>query len=193
MAPGRDLGPLFRLRTKSQGLFLDAHEHRRTSPTSHPERGLTEVEIDPEPLDRFASVLEVDQYDRLLQTAEIGRGLLGKRTIWNVTSTARGGGVAEMLTSLLPLAAGAGALVRWMVIRAEERFFHLTKRIHNRLHGDLGDGSPLGPVEHALYNDVMRDCATELLAHVTSDSIVILHDPQTLGLAPYLRRVGATG
>ena len=117
--------------------------------------------------------------------------MLGKRTI-GTYSTARGGGVAEMLTPLLPLAAGAGALVRWMVIRAEERFFDLTKRIHNRLHGDLGDGGPLGPVEQALYDDVMRDCATELLAHVTSDSIVILHHPQTLGLAPYLRRVGAT-
>ena len=60
---------------------MDAHEHRRVSPTPHPERGLTEVELDPEPLDGFASVLEVDEYERLLETAEIGRMLLGKRTI----------------------------------------------------------------------------------------------------------------
>src|SRR5262245_19807954 len=89
-------------------------------------RGIDEVRINPESLDRFVTVLNVGEYEQLVRTGQLARRLLRGRTVWNITSTERGGGVAEMLTSLLPLAAGAGVEVRWLVIRAQEAFFRLT-------------------------------------------------------------------
>ncbi len=71
--------------------------------------------------------------------------------MWNVNSTARGGGVAEMLVSLLAYARGATVDARWLVISGDERFFAITKRIHNRLHGFPGDGGPLGEAEREHY------------------------------------------
>ena len=64
-----------------------------------------------------------------------GRELLHGRTIWNVNSTARGGGVAEMLRSLIGYVRGAGLDARWVVIEGDPEFFRVTKRLHNRLHG----------------------------------------------------------
>ena len=151
-------------------------------------RGLDGVKIGSEPLDRFGSVLPIDEYQALLQTAKEAKTLLGKRIVWNITSTARGGGVAEMLTSLLPLARGAGVDARWLVLRAEEDFFGITKRIHNRLHGALGDGGDLGPVERAQYGSVLFELGGALDDLVSPHDLVILHDPQTAGIAPALRR-----
>ena len=155
------------------------------------ERELESVSFVPEPLDRFATVLTPDEYAALLRTADVAKGLLARRTIWNLTSTARGGGVAEMLTSLLPLAGGAGVDVRWLVIHAEEQFFRVTKRIHNRLHGDPGDGGELGSKERAAYESVLKARGAKLTSFLGPSDVVILHDPQTAGLAPILRRAGA--
>ena len=56
-----------------------------------------------------------------------------------VSSTAAGGGVAEMLRSFLAYSRGAGVNVRWLVMAGTPEFFTVTKRIHNRLHGEPGD------------------------------------------------------
>src|SRR4051794_39471748 len=57
------------------------------------------------------------------------------RVVWNVNSTAHGGGVAELLCSLVGYARGAGIDCRWAAIAGTEDFFLLTKRLHNALHG----------------------------------------------------------
>ena len=72
------------------------------------------------------------------------REVLSGRVVWHVNSTARGGGVAELLQSLLAYARGAGVDVRWVTISGNPEFFQLTKRIHNHLHGSAGDGGPPG-------------------------------------------------
>jgi trehalose synthase len=154
-------------------------------------RGLDEVVLRPEPLDRFASVLDIDEYDALQRTATAAQRRLGGRTVWNVTSTARGGGVAEMLTSLLPLACDAGVEAHWLVIRAEDEFFRITKRIHNLLHGDPGDGGDLGARERDLYEGVLREIGSALERTVAPRDIVILHDPQTAGLTGVMGRAAA--
>src|SRR5690242_14107779 len=69
------------------------------------------------------------------------------RVYWNVNSTARGGGVAEMLRPILGYARGLGADMRWVALRATPEFFRITKRLHHALHGSIGDGSPLGAAE----------------------------------------------
>ena len=91
-------------------------------------------------LERFESVLPPEDYERILRTVRRGREVLDGRVVWNVNSTARGGGVAEMLVSLLAYARGAGVDARWVVIDGNAEFFALTKRIHNHLHGSPGDG-----------------------------------------------------
>jgi trehalose synthase len=147
------------------------------------------VPLTPEPLDRFAAVLEPDEFRRLLEAAAEARELLAGRVVWNVNSTAQGGGVAEMLRSLLPLAKGAGVDVRWRVILAELEFFRLTKRLHNELHGvEQGE---LGLPDRVLYESVLEAHAEALESIVGPRDIVVLHDPQTAGLVPAVRRTGA--
>src|SRR5664280_948767 len=65
-------------------------------------------------LERFESVLPPDRYDAVRSASERARQLLEGRVVWNVNSTARGGGVAEMLISLLAYAQGAtSSFPRW--------------------------------------------------------------------------------
>ena len=72
------------------------------------------------------------------------RAALRDCTVWNVNSTATGGGVAEMLQVLVGYILGVGVDVRWLVIAGDREFFSVTKRIHNRLHGVPGDGDTSG-------------------------------------------------
>ena len=92
---------------------------------------------------------------------------------------------------LLAYARGAGVDARWMVLTGTPDFFHITKRLHHALHGSRGDGSPLGAAERARYDEVLRDNAEELLVSVRPGDVVLLHDPQTAGLAPALSAAGA--
>ena len=105
---------------------------------------LTSVPVGALAYERFEEVLEPEQWARFREVARLGRELLAGRVVWNVNSTARGGGVAEMLVSLLAYARGAGVDARWEVISGDPAFFALTKRIHNNLHGAAGDGGALG-------------------------------------------------
>ena len=113
--------------------------------------------------------------------------MLAGRVIWHVNSTARGGGVAEMLQSLLAYARGAGVDVRWLTIGGNEDFFRVTKRIHNHLHGSPGDGGELGKAERKVYERSLKESAAELVGLVRDGDLVYLHDPQTAGLAPHVK------
>src|SRR3712207_2794288 len=93
-----------------------------------------EVPVERLPSERFQEVLSSDQYERFTRAIAEARELFDGRVVWNVNSTARGGGVAEMLRSLLAYARGAGVDARWVVIEGEADFFRVTKRIHNHLH-----------------------------------------------------------
>ena len=68
---------------------------------------LTSVPIGTLPFERFESVLEPEPYAQVRDAADAARKLLDGRVIWNVNSTARGGGVAEMLGPLVSEARGA--------------------------------------------------------------------------------------
>src|SRR4030042_4366809 len=60
---------------------------------------------------------------------------LSGKTILNVNSTFVGGGVVEILSRLVPLVNQLGVDARWQIISGEARFFEVTKKIHNALHG----------------------------------------------------------
>jgi trehalose synthase len=148
--------------------------------------GLDDVDLitlDPE---RFGAVLDADGVAQLQDTLARGRELLAGRTIWSVNSTARGGGVAEMLRSLIGYVQGAGVDAHWVVVPGDPAFFDVTKRLHNRLHG-VDDGVPL---DRDVYERRCRENAETLVTRVRPDDVVLLHDPQTAGMVPRMIEAG---
>ena len=65
--------------------------------------------------------------------------------MWHVSATASGGGVAEMLQTLLAYGQGAGIENRWLVLDGDPDFFTITKRLHNLLHGNPATVGPWVP------------------------------------------------
>lgn len=149
-----------------------------------------EVHVSSMSTEKFRFVLAPDRYENFERGIQDGRRLLEGRVVWNVNSTARGGGVAELLASLVPYARGAGADVRWVVLEGNPEFFAVTKRIHNRLHGSIGDGGPLDDKARAVYERVNADNLSELATRVRVGDVVIVHDPQPAGLIAELHKAG---
>jgi trehalose synthase len=150
---------------------------------------LTQVPVAPASPERFRSLIG-DDYAGVEEAARTAQRVLEGRVVWHVNSTARGGGVAEMLQSLLAYARGAGVDVRWLTIGGGPDFFRVTKRIHNHLHGSDGDGGGLGPAERKIYEQQLLEAADELVGLVRNGDIVYIHDPQPAGLIPHTKSIG---
>ena len=140
---------------------------------------------------RFSTLIGEERTARFEIFAHAIEEFLARRTILNVNSTATGGGVAEMLQTMLAYARGAGVDARWAVIEGNPAFFEVTKRIHNNLYGDAGDGGALDAAARAVYEEALRANADDLLALVKPGDFVVLHDPQTAGLVAPVRQAGA--
>ena len=149
---------------------------------------LEHVPVKTLPPERFEEVLDEHQWKILDAANRHAREIFGARRVWNVNSTASGGGVAEMLHSLIAYARGAQVDARWVVIEGEPDFFTLTKRIHHQLHGSAGDGLGLGDADREVYERVTRENAERLAAELHPGDLVLLHDPQTAGMVPLLSR-----
>jgi trehalose synthase len=154
--------------------------------------GAVEVSLAPTRTDALRSVVIPAGWARLGAALEAGRAGLQGRTVWMVNSTAVGGGVAELLRSSMPYWLGADLDARWAVVQAGPGFFRITKRIHNMLHGHAGDGGGLGGRDHHVYESSLAPNAAWLERRVRAGDVVVLHDPQTAGLAPALKAMGAT-
>ncbi len=159
--------------------------------TEQTARRLHEVPLSPAPLERLVELLPAEQSERFRKVIGKAQKLLDDRVVWNINSTASGGGVAEMLQALIAYALAASVDTRWLVIQGDPPFFALTKRLHNFLHGSPGDGGLLGPDEHALYASLLEEHHADLLQRVRRGDVVLLHDPQTAGLVDVLREAGA--
>src|SRR3990172_1348626 len=115
--------------------------------------GLEQVHVRgvaPERLEAFIGSERAAAFARMAGQA---RALLDGRAVLNVNSTPTGGGVAELLQTLLAYVRGVGVDARWAVIKGDPRFFEITKRIHNHLYGTPGDGGPLGVAQRRDYED----------------------------------------
>ena len=152
---------------------------------------MREVAVSAVPLRRFAEVLPPERVALLEAAADRAHVELAGRTVWNVSSTERGGGVAEMLQTLVAYGLGAGVETRWVVVTGDERFFTVTKRLHNLIHGSAGDGGGLEQADLHHYLDVLGRNLEEWQDRVRPGDIVLLHDPQTVGMAGALRERGA--
>lgn len=153
--------------------------------------GIQEVAVQALDAARLEPLIGPDRTARYEAIAEATELLLGGRTVLNVNSTATGGGVAEMLQTLLAYGRGAGLDIRWLVIKGDPEFFEITKRIHNGLYGSAGDGGPLGDAERRHYEQTLRKNADEVRALVSPNDVVLIHDPQPAGLADSMRNAGA--
>jgi trehalose synthase len=148
------------------------------------------VEVPRRPVSLLEPIIGGSRYVRLIEAADQVRKLLAGRTIWNVNSTATGGGVAEMLEVLVGYITDLGISVGWLVITGDAEFFAITKRLHNQIHGDLA-GGPLGAADAQHYTRMLTANAAEFLGRIRPGDVVLLHDPQTAGLAGPLVRAGA--
>jgi trehalose synthase len=159
------------------------------SMTSLPGR-VQEVAIEPLDPRRLEPFIGADRFERLEHTAGVIRERLASRRIVNVNSTAAGGGVAEMLRTLLGYAVGMGLDAHWLVIGGDPEFFAITKRIHNGLYGGPGDGGGLGHQERGAYEATIAANAPGALAVIHPGDVVIVHDPQPAGLIPAIAALG---
>ena len=128
-----------------------------------------------------AHVNRLDDYAGLLGAGEIAelRALAARledRPIQMVNSTAVGGGVAEMLTRIVPLIEELNLPIRWDVITGGEDFFAITKAFHNALHGGCYDLPESSFQTFLNYTEQNR-----AKLHFDADFTVI-HDPQPIAL-----------
>jgi trehalose synthase len=124
------------------------------------------------PLDDYAPVIGQAELDELRLLAKPLKG----RRVEMVNSTAVGGGVAEILNRLVPLAEELGIDIRWDVITGGEDFYEVTKSFHNALHG-----APY----HANEKDfqIFREYQQRNLTRLPLDAeFVVIHDPQPAGM-----------
>jgi len=146
------------------------------------------VEIEhPQGLDQYAAVAHLAPAVAWLRAiaADVVPRLEG-RTLWMVNSTAKGGGVAEMLPAMVRLLRDMGVRTEWAVIGSDRpEFFLLTKRIHNLIHG-AGDAR-FTSGDRELYESVNRANAEALAPRLRPGDIVVIHDPQPMPLAGFLR------
>jgi len=113
------------------------------------------------------------------------RRLRGHRLVM-VNSTSTGGGVAEILHRLVRLLNELGLPTVWEVMPGDARFYAITKSIHNALHGAP---ATLTASDWEHFDEVNREGARRL---ALDGDLIMIHDPQPVGLAALRRRPGQT-
>jgi trehalose synthase len=131
-------------------------------------------------IDDYAPLVGADAIDRIREKA---RPLQGVHVV-HVNSTYYGGGVAQLLSSLVLLMNSVGIRTGWRVIQGRPDFFSITKKMHNALQG--GDIN-LSELKIEIYEEVVHENAVR--NHLDHD-FVIVHDPQPLPLIEHYRKRG---
>jgi trehalose synthase len=141
---------------------------------------LQQVNVGHKSLADYATIVSRGLMDQLKTLAE---PLAGKRVL-HLSATAFGGGVAEILYTLVPLMSDAGLETEWRVIYGQEEFFDVTKAIHNGL-----QGAPraLTDEEKDIFRRYNQGNGEAL---VDSFDYVIVHDPQPAGVIEHARACG---
>jgi len=117
----------------------------------------------------------------LAQIYAQARRLQGKR-ILHINSTHQGGGVAEILGSLVPLMNDVGLEADWRVLHGTPDFFAITKKFHNALQGGSLN---LTDIKKQIY--VQTNEAFSVYCHIDADCVIV-HDPQPLPLIKFYKK-----
>lgn len=131
-------------------------------------------------LKEYSTIVGQGVIDELYLLAE---KLTGKK-IQNINSTAVGGGVAEILSRMMPLLKQLGVDARWDVIKGNEKFFYITKKFHNALHNVKEEFSQ---DDFEYFLQVNRENANEM--DLSSD-VIFVHDPQPIALIEKKEMIG---
>ena len=118
------------------------------------------------------------KYENLLGKKSVSRikkkaDELQQYSILNVNSTKFGGGVAEILNSMLPLMKELGLDVDWRTFTAPDKFFEISKKMHNALQGNMD--IHFTDEEIAMYKKQASDTYKQI---DPNEDFVIIHDPQ---------------
>jgi trehalose synthase len=127
-------------------------------------------------IDDYGNIVGLDEIENIKSLVDDISGY----SITHVNSTSFGGGVAEILYSLVPLMNSIGLKTTWEVIRGSEEFFRVTKKIHNALQGASID---LYEEEKRIYLETNKWNAEKEL--VLDSDIIVIHDPQPLPIREY--------
>ncbi|MEJ5338248.1 MAG: glycosyltransferase [Aquificaceae bacterium] len=125
-------------------------------------------------LEDYAKYTNGEAIEELQKIAEDLKGL----KVLHINTTREGGGVAEILSRLVPLMQALGIQTHWEVFIGPEEFFRFTKKLHNMLH--LPGSGTIESSEVALY---LKTTYTNLERIRTQDyDVVFVHDPQPMGM-----------
>ena len=148
--------------------------------------------IDPLPPERFRELLG-DRYPPVAEAIARAPVVFRGRAIWHVNSTARGGGVVELLQSLLAYTRGAGVDARWMVIAGDPASSSSSPSASTTTcTGRRATADRSGTRSATSTRPHWRRTRRELVDTMRPGDIVFLHDPQTAGLVEAVRETGAT-
>lgn len=125
-----------------------------------------------EKLQKYEDIAGEDAINEILQRA---RKLQGRHIV-AISSTNQGGGVAEMLNSIIILFNEIGIKFGWRIIHGSPDFFNITKKLHNALQGEK---ISLSKKEKEFYLKTNRRFSE--FTHLDHD-LAIVHDPQPLAL-----------
>ena len=114
---------------------------------------------------------------------EIAKGLEGLKVL-HLSATAFGGGVSEILYTLIPLMNDVGIEAEWQVMLGREEFYNVTKRLHNALQGNPDS---LSDEEWRVFERYNALNATEISS---GWDVIIVHDPQPAGIRQHVAEKG---
>lgn len=126
-------------------------------------------------IDRYLKISGHEAIDQLHQLAEP----LKNRRILHVSSTPLGGGVAEILSTMVPLTRALGIETTWEILQGVPEFYQVTKSFHNALQGNKVH-IPKNQLD--LFEEINRQNAEKLKPLLLESDIVIIHDPQPIAL-----------
>jgi trehalose synthase len=155
-------------RREEVGLMSAPGSSARPSGRSTVRARTQRVEVRRKTVEAYRRVVGDEEIARIRDLASTLRGL----RVLELSSTATGGGVAELLASLVPLQRDLGLDVEWRLIVGDRKFYEVTKRLHNGLQG-MAVG--LRPDEREEYLHHNAGCAAALRG---SWDLVVVHDPQ---------------
>jgi trehalose synthase len=112
----------------------------------------------------------------VIEDIRVAAARVCRKSIQNINSTPVGGGVAEILTRMIPLLNELGIRAAWDVIKGDEAFFNVTKSFHNALHGKKEK------ITEAMF-EIYREATATNLRHMNlTGDVILVHDPQPAGL-----------
>lgn len=141
---------------------------------------LTRVPVQPKDIDAYRPIVGDEVIDGLRSQAE---ALAGARVL-HINSTAYGGGVAEILYTLVPLMSSLGLEAEWQIIEADADFFEVTKFFHNALQGmEI-------PTTRQMTEKYLRTVRENAFHFGGEYDFVIVHDPQPCAMLSILEEMG---